>query len=78
MVLFHGSQTSLSKKYHSILQYHGFISKLQKYFASEHPLIIFLFLAFSSLQRGAIDEKIKKKEEMEQFEVNFCCISIAY
>jgi len=25
------------------------------------------------LQRGAIDEKIKKKEEMEQFEVKFCC-----
>jgi hypothetical protein len=41
--------------------------------SSSHPPSILLFcgLQFSSLQRGAIDEKIKKKEEMEQFEVIF-------
>jgi hypothetical protein len=45
-VFSHGSQTSLSKKYHNILQYHGFISKLQKYFASKHPLNFFCFWHF--------------------------------
>jgi hypothetical protein len=37
-IFLQGSQTPLGKKYHGILQYHGFISKLQKYFASKHPL----------------------------------------
>jgi hypothetical protein len=34
----HASQTPPWKKYHGILQYHDFVSKLLKYFVSKHPL----------------------------------------